>query len=124
MRYSDSKKGTVPTEGEYKKLLSRNEELSKQEATLKKEYTTLLRKISSLSSVLMQLEQEEKGETEKLRNISEDSLERVPDLKWYNKQISLVEEASRDQETFVIPEELSDSYKLYRDTPLLHRDVQ
>ncbi|QLG70859.1 hypothetical protein HG535_0A08040 [Zygotorulaspora mrakii] len=127
MRYADSKKGTVPTEGEFRKLSSRNEELAKQEATLKKEYTTLLRKISSLSTVVMQLEERQHASDETVDHVSvigQETLERVPDLKWYNEQIAIIEEVAKDSATFVVPDELTESYKLYRDTPLLHRDAQ
>lgn len=117
----------MPTEGEFRKLSSRNEELAKQEATLKKEYTTLLRKISSLSTVVMQLEERQHASDETVDHVSvigQETLERVPDLKWYNEQIAIIEEVAKDSATFVVPDELTESYKLYRDTPLLHRDAQ
>lgn len=112
-------------EAEYRKLLSRNDELTKQEATLKKEYTTLLRKISSLSCVLTHIESNFQN-VEEPKLISENSLKRVPALKWYNEQISLIRSLTQmdGSTSMVIPDELVDSYKLYKDTPLLHTDIQ
>lgn len=108
-------------EGEFKKLLSRNDELSKQEATLKKEYSTLLRKISSLACVLGKTEAE--VETDEPRLISEAAVARAPGLQWYNEQISLIQSLSQEDGNVPIPPELAESYKLSRDTPLLHRDL-
>ncbi|CAR26155.1 hypothetical protein ZYGR_0E01380 [Zygosaccharomyces rouxii] len=114
-------KPTGSSETDYKKVLSRNDELVKQETTLKKEYTTLLRKISSICSVLDQLE----GETAETPGlISNRSLKRVPGFQWHNDQINLLEKLSQENQEITIPTELIDSYKLYKDTPLLHRDVQ
>ena len=108
-------------EGEFKKLLSRNDELSKQEATLKKEYSTLLRKISSLACVLGKTEAE--VETDEPRLISEAAVARAPALQWYNEQISLIQSLSQEDGNVPIPPELAESYKLSRETPLLHRDL-
>lgn len=112
-------------EAEYKKALSRNDELTKQEATLRKEYSTLLRKISSLSCVL------EKAESRSVADageggpilISETAVARAPALQWYNEQISLIESLSREEGDLPLPPELAESYRLSRDTPLLHRDL-
>lgn len=115
-------KAAGSSETDYKKILSRNDELVKQETTLKKEYTTLLRKISSLCAVLDQLE----GDTpeDEPRLISERSLKRVPAFQWHNDQIDLLRSMSQEKQEITMPAELIDSYKLYKDTPLLHRDVQ
>ncbi|GAV52134.1 hypothetical protein ZYGR_0AG01250 [Zygosaccharomyces rouxii] len=114
-------KTTGSSETDYKKILSRNDELVKQETTLKKEYTTLLRKISSICSVLDHLEGEI-PETPGL--VSGRSLKRVPAFQWHNDQVNLLEKLSKENQEITIPAELIDSYKLYKDTPLLHRDVQ
>lgn len=112
-------------EGEFKKLLSRNDELTKQETTLKKEYSTLLRKISSLACVLEKVEPRVEAITaeEQARLISEKAVARAPALQWYNEQIALVQSLSEQGEDLPIPAELAESYKLSRDTPLLHRDL-
>lgn len=125
-------KATGMSETDYKKTLSRNDELVKQETTLKKEYTTLLRKISSICTVLEHLEandekQEEEEEEASAENpglVSSRSLKRVPGLQWYNDQINAVEKLWQENQEITIPAELLDSYKLYKDAPLLHRDVQ
>lgn len=116
-------KRSVSEEAEYKKLLSRNDELTKQEATLRKEYTTLLRKISSLACVLSKIEPDMDTSVDEPRLISEAALKRAPALQWYNEQISLVQSLSQDGEDIPIPSELIDSYKLSKETPLLHRDI-
>lgn len=115
-------RGSMSVEAEYRKLLSRNDELTKQEATLKKEYTTLLRKISSLACVLSKMEPEMRNLPDKPKLISEAALARAPGLRWYNEQISLVESLSREGQEIPIPDELMESYRLSKDTPLLHRD--
>lgn len=115
-------RGTVSVETEYRKLVSRNDELTKQEATLKKEYTTLLRKISSLACVLGRVEPDLKNVPDEPRLISEAALARAPGLRWYNEQISLVQALAREGRDVPIPEELVESYRLSKDTPLLHRD--
>ncbi|QLL31690.1 hypothetical protein HG536_0B05550 [Torulaspora globosa] len=117
-----SSRGSISVEAEYRKLLSRNDELTKQEATLKKEYTTLLRKISSLARVLSKMEPDMGCSSDEPRLISEAALVRAPRLRWYNEQISLVESLSRENQEIPIPDELMESYRLSKDTPLLHRD--
>lgn len=114
-------KASGSTEADYRKLLSRNDELTKQEATLKKEYTTLLRKISSLCSVLDHLESDIPDEP---GTLSEKALKRVPGLQWHNDQVNLLQAIAQQKAEITIPVELIDSYKLYKGTPLLHRDIQ
>lgn len=110
---------------EFNKLTSRNEELAKQENTLRREYTTLFRKVSSLTATLRQIDNEikvlETVETPEL--ISSTALEAAPALEWYNKQIELIQN-SPDDKDFELPLELLDSYKIYKDTPLLYKDAQ
>ncbi|CDH11300.1 related to Ino eighty subunit 5 [Zygosaccharomyces bailii ISA1307] len=114
-------KASGSTEADYRKLLSRNDELTKQEATLKKEYTTLLRKISSLCSVLDHLESDIPDEP---GTLSEKALKRVPGLQWHNDQVNLLQAVAQQKAEITMPVELIDSYKLYKGTPLLHRDIQ
>lgn len=105
---------------ELNKLRSRNEELTKQDATLRREYTTLFRKISSLTAALRQMDPELQRleDSEKVPMISDDTLRVAAALDWYNRQFALIEEA----EEFEIPQELEDAYRMYRNTPLLYRD--
>ncbi|QLQ79204.1 hypothetical protein HG537_0B05510 [Torulaspora globosa] len=117
-----SSRGSISVEAEYRKLVSRNDELTKQEATLKKEYTTLLRKISSLACVLSKMEPDLNNLPDEPRFISEAALARAPGLRWYNEQISLIESLSRENREISIPDELMESYRLSKETPLLHRD--
>lgn len=117
-----SSRGAVSVETEYRKLVSRNDELAKQEATLKKEYTTLLRKISSLARVLEKMEPGMRDLPDEPRLISEKAVARAPGLGWYNEQISLLQSLASQDAEIPIPEELMECYKLSRDTPLLHRD--
>lgn len=76
-----------------RKISSRNDELVKQDATLKREYTTLLRKVSSVITVLNSVDADVAGtassNTEAPCLISEATVEKVPELRWYNEQISL-----------------------------------
>ncbi|SMN18259.1 similar to Saccharomyces cerevisiae YER092W IES5 Protein that associates with the INO80 chromatin remodeling complex under low-salt conditions [Maudiozyma saulgeensis] len=110
---------------EFNKLTSRNEELAKQDNTLRREYTTLFRKVSSLIATLRQMDDDLKSmETEdEPRLISENTLEVAPALDWYNSQISIIQKVP-DSEEFELPKELLDSYKIYKNTPLLYKDAQ
>lgn len=110
---------------EFNKLTSRNEELAKQENTLRREYTTLFRKVSSLTATLRQIDNEIKvlETVENPELISSTALEAAPALEWYNKQIELIQN-SPDDKDFELPLELLDSYKIYKDTPLLYKDAQ
>lgn len=106
---------------EIRKISARNDELIKQDGTLKREYTTLLRKVSSVITVLNSIDDADTGsaETELPRLISQATVEKVPELKWYNDQISLITEKLEDDEDIEVPEELMDAYTLYKETPLL-----
>ncbi|KAG0668512.1 hypothetical protein C6P45_004608 [Maudiozyma exigua] len=110
---------------EFNKLTSRNEELAKQENTLRREYTTLFRKVSSLTATLRQIDNEIKvlETVENPELISSTALEAAPALEWYNKQIELIQN-SPDDKDFELPIELLDSYKIYKNTPLLYKDAQ
>ncbi|CAI4061289.1 hypothetical protein SUVZ_05G1730 [Saccharomyces uvarum] len=107
-----------------RKISSRNDELIKQDATLKREYTTLLRKVSSVITVLNSVDAEGGGaSTEIPRLISETTVKKVPELKWYNEQISLLTAKLENNEDTDVPEELMDAYSLYKETPLLYNDT-
>ncbi|CAI4060209.1 hypothetical protein N7582_001563 [Saccharomyces uvarum] len=107
-----------------RKISSRNDELIKQDATLKREYTTLLRKVSSVITVLNSVDTEGGVvSTEIPRLISETTVKKVPELKWYNEQISLLTAKLEDNEDTDVPEELVDAYTLYKETPLLYNDT-
>ncbi|CAI1956643.1 hypothetical protein SEUBUCD646_0E01800 [Saccharomyces eubayanus] len=107
-----------------RKISSRNDELIKQDATLKREYTTLLRKVSSVITVLNSIDTEGGvGSTEIPRLISETTVKKVPELKWYNEQISLLTAKLENNEDTDVPEELMDAYTLYKETPLLYNDT-
>lgn len=126
---------------EYQKLISRNEELIKQDSTLRKEYTTMLRKASSLIGVIENLPNsgestgtddiensnvggydDEKG-NDKPKLISEEALKKIPELEWYNRQINLINDKfNGEEEDIALPEELLDTFKLYKDTALLYKD--
>lgn len=110
---------------EIRKISARNDELIKQDGTLKREYTTLLRKVSSVITVLNSIDDADTGsaETELPRLISQATVEKVPELKWYNDQISLITEKLEDDEDIEVPEELMDAYTLYKETPLLYNDT-
>ncbi|CAI4060465.1 hypothetical protein SKDZ_05G1720 [Saccharomyces kudriavzevii ZP591] len=110
-----------------RKISSRNDELVKQDATLKREYTTLLRKVSSVIAVLNSVDADVAGtassNTEAPFLISEATVEKVPELRWYNEQISLTTSKLENKEDIEIPEELVDAYTLYKETPLLYNDT-
>ncbi|EJS43986.1 ies5p [Saccharomyces arboricola H-6] len=107
-----------------RKISSRNDELIKQDATLKREYTTLLRKVSSVITVLNSVDGDAGcGDAEVPRLISESTVEKVPELKWYNKQISLITTTLENEEDIEVPEELVDAYTLYKETSLLYNDT-
>ncbi|CEP60274.1 Ies5p LALA0_S01e06964g [Lachancea lanzarotensis] len=108
---------TVPSK-EHAKLLSRSEELTKQEVSLKREYTTLLRKLASITTVLQNLEDDPDTAD---RVISETALSKVPDLKPYS--ILLEELDSKSPQDIEIPEFLQESYALYKNAPLLYKDM-
>ena len=76
-----SSKAPVPSK-EYSKQLSRRDELTKQESSLKREYTTMLRKMASVMTVLQELEEIPKASD---ATISEEALEKIPDLKQYSR---------------------------------------
>ena len=73
-------------EKDLSKLTSKNDELTKQDASLRKEYTTLLRKMTSVISILSDLEP---GFQDKYTNndvptlISEETVNIAPKLQWY-----------------------------------------
>ena len=110
---------------EFNKLTSRNEELAKQENTLRREYTTLFRKVSSLTTTLRQIDDKLKvlETVDEPALISNTTLEAAPALEWYNKQIELIQNYPDDKD-FELPVELLDSYRIYKDTPLLYKDAQ
>ncbi|CCD22330.1 Ies5p NDAI_0A01720 [Naumovozyma dairenensis CBS 421] len=115
-------------EKELHKLVVKNDEFVKQDAALKKEYTTLLRKINSVVAVLKELdpeyfEQQRNHDTAEPRLISVGALQKVPKLEWYNRQITRVIQNTNGNENFELPNELIDSYKLYKDSPLLYKDI-
>lgn len=124
-------KSSLQLEREYNKLVSRNEELLKQLSLIRKIYTTLLRKKSSLLSV-MELIDQQKGLTDvnldDLNNIdnlliSKESTKFIPDLNWYNNQINILSQMS-DMESLSnydqITDKLKDSYELYKETNLIY----
>lgn len=132
---SSEESGLAALKKEYDRQYLRNDELVKQDVVLYREYTTLLRKVSSLATVLGAMDPELKAveAEEKPRLISENALKLAPGLQWYNRQIELISSLLEDDadngsdgETgkFHMPEELRDSYALYRDTPLLYTDDQ
>ncbi|SCU83806.1 LAFA_0D05930g1_1 [Lachancea sp. 'fantastica'] len=108
---------TVPSK-EHAKLLSRREELAKQEVSLKREYTTMLRKLASITAVLQNLEEDTDASK---RVISETVLSKVPDLKPYS--ILLEEVNNKAPQDIEIPDFLQDSYALYKNAPLLYKDL-
>ena len=109
------------------KLQSRHEELLKQEANLKKEYTTLLRKFSSVNTALNNQQLFTTTSATLCQGnllIQKDSLDRIPDLQWYNDQIHSIVQKLDSPEEFIIPDEIKESYDLYKDTPLLYNDIK
>ncbi|CCE63191.1 hypothetical protein TPHA_0E00970 [Tetrapisispora phaffii CBS 4417] len=192
------------SEKQYQKLVSRHDELIKQDLTLRKEYTTLLRKCQSLfyylnndklyntriidkvnrsigftmpSSRYRKNRSQQKKTSDKLskdendendsmaitkdeisskvselnpleylnaitnkgvvdrnkmitnkilkRKITDGSIKKLPDLKWYNDQLELVfEQLDDNTEEFELPEEIQNSYELYKTTPLLYNDIK
>lgn len=109
---------------EIRKISARNDELIKQDGTLKREYTTLLRKVSSVITVLNSIDANSGStDTEVPRLISQATVEKVPELKWYNDQISLITKKLENKEDIEIPEELIDAFTLYKETPLLYNDT-
>ncbi|SCV01302.1 LANO_0F11100g1_1 [Lachancea nothofagi CBS 11611] len=112
-----SSKPSEPSK-EYAKIYSRREELIKQESSLKREYTTMLRKLASVTTVLQELENDPRVSE---RVISEASILKIPDLKQY---LSLIEELdNKAPEDIEIPEFLQESYTLYKNAPLLYKDL-
>lgn len=104
---------------EYSKLLSRRDELVKQELTLKREYTTLLRKISSIVEVLSNLGN--KNGMEETKFPSGDLIGRMPDLEKLDDDLRLLD--SKPTDSISIPAELEDSYLLFKNTCLLYKDL-
>lgn len=124
-------KNNLQLEREYNKLLSRNEELVKQLTLIRKIYTTLLRKKSSLLTV-MELIDEQKNLTtialndlDKIDNllISEEAIKFIPELSWYNNQITELVQ-SNDMNSLTnydqITDKLIESYNIYKETSLIY----
>ncbi|SCU95113.1 LAME_0F10770g1_1 [Lachancea meyersii CBS 8951] len=103
---------------EQAKLLSRGEELTKQESSLKREYTTMLRKLASVTAVLQELEDDPRVAE---RVISEAALLKVPDLKPYSRLLDELD--NKAPEDIEIPDFLQESYALYKSAPLLYKDL-
>ncbi|KAM3164437.1 Ino eighty subunit 5 [Lachancea thermotolerans] len=112
-----SSKIPVPSK-EYAKQLSRREELTKQESSLKREYTTMLRKMASVMAVLQELDD---GQEASQQTISESALLKVPELKQYSQLLHDID--NKALEDIEIPEVLKDSYALYKQSPLLYKDL-
>ncbi|SCV99754.1 LAFE_0B01772g1_1 [Lachancea fermentati] len=103
---------------EYTKLLSRREELSKQETSLKREYTTLLRKMVSLMTVLQELEDVDALADQSFSPVL---LSKIPELEEY--QHMLLQLDGMDSERIEIPDNLAESYSLYRNSSMLYKDA-
>lgn len=117
---------SLALEKELRKLVTRNDDMSKQEHTTRREFATFFRKKSSVMSMLESVDPGCVAQHEIMENrprkISEKTLERVPALQWYNDQIELVLSASKEG-TLAIPEDLAESYAMYRELPLLPKDA-
>lgn len=110
-------------EKERRKMLYRKDELSKQENALLKEYTTILRKMVSISSVLGQLETDQLDKDTDLDQllISDDIIKRASDLQWYNEKIIEVYNSSSIDD-IQLSEELEVSWKMFKDVPLTYHE--
>ncbi|AMD22645.1 HHL125Cp [Eremothecium sinecaudum] len=104
-------------EQEYNKLVSRRDELQKQEITLRREFTILLRKIASITAVLDTLEDEHNWET---KNLLDRTITKVPELRAIAESLEALDELPPEQ--VEIPEKLMHSYELFKNTPLLYKD--
>ncbi|KAL3232861.1 Ino eighty subunit 5 [Nakaseomyces bracarensis] len=114
-------------EKELRKLVARNDDMTKQELTTRKEFATFFRKKSSIIALLESIDpdcatMQEITENEP-RKVSEKVLERVPKLQWYNDQIDLLLKASKEGR-LEIPEDLNESYNMYRELALLPQDTR
>lgn len=102
---------------EYTKLVSRRDELQKQEVTLRREFTTLVRKIASITAVLETIESPQVIE----RNLpSDEVLQKAPGLQPLIEMLVTLDETPLAE--IEIPEKLMHSYELFRNTPLLYKD--
>ncbi|AET39716.1 Ies5p Ecym_4696 [Eremothecium cymbalariae DBVPG len=110
-------KEDMTLEQEYNKLVSRRDELQKQEITLRREFTTLLRKIASITAVLETLEDREILER---KLPSKETIAKVPELQYLVDSLQSLDELLLEQ--VQIPEKLMHSYELFRNTPLLYKD--
>ncbi|QEU61365.1 Ies5 [Kluyveromyces lactis] len=114
----------MPTlEVEHKKLLNRREELLKQDVSLRKDYSILLRKITSVCQVLESL-----GEPIHI-NLNGYPIFQQPDYEKFKDWDALVpllksleEVNSLPLDEIEIPEALQESYELFKMTPLLYKD--
>lgn len=110
-------------EVEHKKLLNRREELLKQDVSLRKDYSILLRKISSVCQVLESL-----GEPTHLdaNGVPEFQAPDYEKFKEWDALIPLLKSVEEVQalplDQIEVPEALSESYELFKMTPLLHKD--
>ncbi|SCU89118.1 LAMI_0D12464g1_1 [Lachancea mirantina] len=102
---------------EYAKLLSRRDELLKQETSLKREYTTLLRKMASVMAVLQTIDNDNISSV----SISEESVTKVPGLAEYAELIAEID--ATDFSDVEIPDFLQDSYQLFKNAALLYKDA-
>lgn len=114
----------VDLERELKRHHTRYDDLVKQDVTLKREYTMLLRKTSSLLAVLEKWDASSKAvaESNAPKNISDHALERAPALKWYNAQIARIAEIQDVNDIADLPDEINDLYEDFVSTPLLYND--
>ncbi|SCU97837.1 LADA_0H08658g1_1 [Lachancea dasiensis] len=103
---------------EYEKLLSRREELIKQESSLKREYTTMLRKLASVITIVQDIGNE--TEASEL-SISETAMSKAPVLVAYAKRLEELE--NQDIHDVEVPDFLQESYTLYKNSSLMYKDL-
>lgn len=109
-------------ESEHRKLLNRKEELLKQEVSLKKDYTTLLRKIASVCQVLEALEDVDgDGSVFEYRVPVYEKFKEWESIWPLLKQVEEMEATELSE--VEVPENLRDSYELFKRTPLLYKDT-
>lgn len=108
-------------QSEHRKLLNRREELLKQDVSLRKDYSILLRKIASVCQVLEQLDEGTDSTIYEYRAADYEKFGAWESLVPLLKTIEDIE--ARPLDEIEIPERLRESYELFKLTPLLYKDI-
>ncbi|KAH3902613.1 uncharacterized protein SCODWIG_02939 [Saccharomycodes ludwigii] len=120
-------KELIKLQKELTKALNRKEELSKQYNTLNKDFSTLLRKTTSLIQIFEVLGEEEVNKMVQLDEqlIPSHIITKFPALEKYNELIQKIdgENPITDAKIKDLPIDIYKMYDIYEKTPLLYKDA-